>query len=218
MENEFVTFERLPNKEAAIALSKLLTENGIDNRTEDHSATFDAAFSGMGPQKEFRVKLRKEDFDKADAAIEKAVLGDVEQLQDGHYLMSFSDEELMEVVANKDEWSAFDFMFARKLLRERGKELSNETLQDLRQQRIDELSKPEKHQSEAIFMGYVLAVLGGLLGMFIGWYLSTHKKTLPNGQMVYAHSENDRRSGRIILRISIFSAIVWLLAGLSTYA
>lgn len=42
-----------------------------------------------------------------------------------------------------------------------------------------------------------------MLGIFIGWFLTTYKKTLPNGERVYEYNENDRKQGRRILFIGI---------------
>ena len=44
-------------------------------------------------------------------------------------------------------------------------------------------------------MGYFFTIIGGLLGIFIGYSLFTVKKTLPNGKKVYSYSENDRKHG-----------------------
>ena len=46
--------------------------------------------------------------------------------------------------------------------------------------------------------GYVLAALGGIVGVFIGHHLNTTKKTLPNGQRVYIYNADDRAHGKWI--------------------
>lgn len=206
---EFVTFDRMENQQAAVALSKLLTENGVENFVEDQSANFDPAFSSNGVQKEFRVKMRREDFAQADQIVENAILGDLEQTPDDYYLKDFTDAELLDVIAHKDEWSPFDFMLARKLLRERGKDLSAQELDAIRNERLSELAKPAGRQWSAITFGYGFALLGGLLGIFIGWGLRSRKKTLPNGEIVYAYQEADRAQGLWIIYTGILSAIAW---------
>lgn len=206
---EFVTFDRFPNKEMAEDLGKFLESKGIDYVIEDDSPNLDSSFTGSFA-KEFRLKLRHEDFDKAHSAVEESVLGELDKLPQDYYLLSFSDEELIEVVSAKDEWNAFDYMLARKLLKDKGKEISQEEIKVLENRRIETLSKPDKPDKSVNFIGWIAVVLGGFLGLLIGWYLNTHKKTLPNGQLIHAYSENDRKNGRAMIRWSLFSLVFWI--------
>jgi len=48
----------------------------------------------------------------------------------------------------------------------------------LSESRLNELRQPEPAQTFWIYAGYFLALLGGLLGIFIGWHLSSHKKNI----------------------------------------
>ena len=81
----------------------------------------------------------------------------------------------------------------------------------IKKQRIIELSKPEEGQNSYIIIGYICAILGGLLGLFIGWHLLTYKKTLPNGSQVYAYSENDRKQGNRIVILGGIFLVLWIL-------
>jgi len=96
-------------------------------------------------------------------------------------------------------------------LKERGKEISPEMIEQIKKERIIELSKPEESQTSWIISGYVFALLGGLLGIFIGWYLSTHKKTLPNGNRIYVYSAIDRKHGSRILIVGVIFLTFWLI-------
>ncbi|WP_431243320.1 hypothetical protein ACQ9BO_01130 [Flavobacterium sp. P21] len=46
--------------------------------------------------------------------------------------------------------------------------------------------------------GYLFSLLGGGIGMVIGYSLWTSKKTLPNGERVYSYNEADRKHGKTI--------------------
>ena len=96
----------------------------------------------------------------------------------------------------------------KKILAERGKNISDKTIANLNKKRIEELKVVEPPQTSWIMVGYIFAFLGGILGVFIGWHLSSFKKTLPNGERVYDYSENDRRHGRRILCISIVVFVI----------
>ncbi len=131
-------------------------------------------------------------------------------LPNNYYLFDFTDEELIEVVAKPDEWNQLDYLLALKLLKERGKEVNPILADKLREHRIEELAKPEVSQKGMIYSGYALAVLGGIIGIGIGWTLSSQKKTLPNGNVVYVYSESDRKHGNRILWIATISFVLWI--------
>ena len=92
---------------------------------------------------------------------------------------------------------------AQKILIDRGQTINDDLINSLRKQRIEDLSKPEQGQKTWIYAGYLFAILGGLIGVFIGWYLWTYKKTLPDGQKVYAYSDSDQKHGRNIFIIGV---------------
>lgn len=200
---EFLTFDRFVDRAQAEELCRLLEENKIPVQLEDDSEVFDPTFSFSDVGKSFNVKLRPDDFRKAEELIENLVLGDLENVGSDYYLYSFTDAELKDLIAHKDQWSAFDFVLAQKVLRERGHSLSKEELEEIRGRRLEELSAPEKDQSGWILAGYIFAVLGGWAGLIIGWHLSSFKKTLPNGQRVYAFTDANRKHGKRILWFSV---------------
>ena len=195
----YLTFQKFPNKESAIILESLLRINKIKYLLEDHSTSLDSNFLGNASIKEFRIKIKNDDFEKADKLLLEIALKDLEQVNKSHYLFDFSDEELFEILTKKDDWSQYDYLLAQKILRERGKEINPEIIQLLKKHRIDQLSKPEESQKAWIFAGYLFASLGGFLGVIIGWHLLSHKKTLPNGDRVYGHTKSDRIHGNRIL-------------------
>ncbi|MDN5202314.1 hypothetical protein QQ008_13090 [Fulvivirgaceae bacterium BMA10] len=65
---------------------------------------------------------------------------------------------------------------------DRGNDVSDEVVELLKNQRINELAKPEGSQKAWIYAEYIIALLGGILGVFIGWHLILFKKTSPNGE------------------------------------
>jgi hypothetical protein len=211
MEAEFITFQKFTDQNSALELGNFFKERNLEYLLEDNSLSFDPTFANNGFGKEFCVKLKQSDFEKGNALLIEKAEGENIEIEKDYYLLSFEDKELFELIAASDEWSQFDVSLAKRLLKERGKEITPDEIEKIKIKRIEELSKPEESQSTYIIIGYITAVLGGFLGIFIGWHLATFKKTLPNGDRIYAYSENDRKQGNRILKISIMFFVIWLL-------
>jgi hypothetical protein len=210
MKEEFITFQKFNDQNSASELGDFFKEKKLEYVLEDNSLSFDPTFANNGFGKEFCIKLKQSDFEKANALLIEKAEGESIEIEKDYYLLSFTDKELLELIAASDEWSQFDVTLAKRLLKERGKEITPDEIEKIKSKRIEELSKPEEGQTTYIIIGYITAVLGGFLGMFIGWHLVTYKKTLPNGDRIYAYSGNDRKQGNRILIISVVFFVIWL--------
>ncbi len=105
----------------------------------------------------------------------------------------------------------FDYTLAQKILKQRGKSIDKELLNSLKNERLKDLAKPKENQKPWIIAGYIFSLLGGFLGLIIGYSLWTSKKTLPNRQKVYSYSTNDRKHGKYIFYIGLVIAPIVLL-------
>jgi hypothetical protein len=206
MKAEFVTYRKFVEKEPAQALMILLLEHGLSCQLEEDSAALGAVFVGTNTATFFRVKLRAQDFRQADALLETQAAHDVIEVDPDHYLFGFTDQELLALLAVPDEWSELDYQLAQRILKDRGHAVNPEMLDKLRQDRLQELARPDTKNRVWIFIGYLFAAVGGWLGIVIGLHLSTYKKTLPNGQRVYDYPPGDRLHGRQIVVLGIVVA------------
>ena len=208
MSQNYVTYKKFPDAAQAKGLQQFLIENGIECIFVDTSPQVGASVMGGDMLKECEIQLKPEQFEAADTLLEDYAKNLINNLPEDYYLLSFTDEELQDVVLKHDEWSEFDYMLARKLLAERGKTLDETQIKALREQRIADLAKPEKVHLGWIIAGYVFALLGGFFGIITGYVLYSAKKTLPNGAVVHTYTPSDRSNGRIIL---LFGIVVLLL-------
>lgn len=202
MQSQYVTYKKFPDAREAKALQQFLIENGIECLFVDTSPRMGSAMMG-DLNKEYEVQLKPEQFEAADKLLESYAESMMGRLPEDYYLLSFTDEELYEVVLKHDEWSEFDYVLARKLLAERGKIIDEAEIKHLRQKRMQDLARPETRQTGWIIAGYSMAFLGGLGGIITGYVLLTAKKTLPNGQVVPTYSPVDRMHGKMILVLGI---------------
>jgi hypothetical protein len=215
MEPEFITYQKFNDVALANQLADLLTEHNINNFIEEQDLVFNPAFS-YSDTKEYAVKVQPEDFERINDLLKQDASESIAEVEPDYYLLSFTNEELKDVVIKADEWSAFDVQLARKLLAERGHAVSDEEIEVIEEKRIEELRQPDKPQTSWIIVGYLAALLGGVFGIFIGWHLKSYKKTLPDGERVYEYSERDRWHGAIIFYLSIVLMILGILYRLKT--
>lgn len=209
MNEDFITFQRFNDQYSAKQFGKLLSDQNIKYVLEDNSLSFDPTFANNNFGTEYCIKIQNEDFEKVNAILEAKSDIEINEIDKDYYLLSFSDEELIDVISKSDEWNKFDVSLAKKLLRDRGQEITPLKIEEIKKQRIAELAKPEKSQSGYIILGYITALLGGLLGVFVGWHLLTYKKVLPDGNSVYVYSENDRKQGNRILILGLVFFVFW---------
>jgi len=208
-EQTFLTYQRFIDKHEAEEMAAILKEYNIDFLLEDYSAGFDPSFSNNELLKEYRIKLRKTDFEQADLIQKSIAESQLNTIGKDYYLFTFTDQELIDVITKIDEWNQLDYMLAQKILKDRGIDINNNTLESLKKERMQELARPDENQKGWIIAGYLFALFGGLPGIFAGWHLSTHKKTLPNGDRVYAYCLSDRIHGKRILILGVISLILW---------
>lgn len=207
---EFRDFQTFVSAEAAQPLLAALERAGIATVTafDNGQMAFDPSFANNQLTSKFTVKLRLADFEHGSQVLADLDKDAISQANPNHYLFSASDEELLDLLVKPDEWSSFDVALASQLLRQRGRDISPDTLKLLRQRRVKELTQPDRDANVWVGSGYASAMLGGLLGLFVGYHLYTHRNQLPDGRRVYAYSARDRTHGR---RIMLLSAVMFLL-------
>ncbi len=66
----------------------------------------------------------------------------------------------------------------------------------------------DNRMKNLVTAGYVMAILGGLIGVFIGQYLAGHRTTLPDGKIIFSHTDEVRRHGRYILTLGTIVFVV----------
>jgi len=215
--DQYITFQKFNDQAEAMELGDFLTQENVDFILEDTSLSFDPTFSNSELNKEYRIKLKIENFETAGKLLLKVTAKQLESVESDYHLFDFSDIELMEIITKPDEWNQFDYLLAQKILKDRGKEIKPELAETIKKQRLQELAKPEESQRTWIIAGYIFSLFGGLLGVFIGYHLRYHKKTLPSGDRVYSYTSTDRDSGFNIYILGIVFFILWTIVRILTW-
>ncbi|WP_158995576.1 hypothetical protein [Mucilaginibacter sp. L196] len=204
MEPDFITYQRFNDIALANNLADILQRHNITYTIEEESLTFNPTFVLNNElANEYAVKIKSEDFEQVNQLLVEEETTNIDEVEADYYLFKFTNDELIDLITKADEWSAFDYLLAQKILTERGITINDKYLAELKEKRIEELKEPETPQTIWIVVGYMAAFLGGILGIFIGWHLLSSKKTLPNGEKVYDYNDHDRKHGRNIFYLSI---------------
>ncbi|MFD0749850.1 hypothetical protein ACFQZS_06830 [Mucilaginibacter calamicampi] len=201
MEKDLISFRTFDDLALAEDVANTLKQNGVQYELKTIAPKIDIA-TMTGAAKSYVIMAYAADFDRINDLLQQSELEDIEKVGSDYYLFGFTDEELFDVVTKADEWSAFDIVLARKILKDRGHDVSDGKVKQIQNDRIVELRQPEPSPTLWVILGYVFALLGGIIGVFIGRHLYAHKKTLPNGEMVFIYSENTRKHGRNIFYIA----------------
>jgi hypothetical protein len=209
MVDQFETFLSFHDEDLANFVVEKLKNNNIQIIVEKSKPLLDAGFVDTSIDRNIHIKLKREDFQKGNKALEDYYKTQLSNVDPEYYLLSFSDDELIEIISKPDEWGHFDYQLAQKLLRERGHYIEESMLNTLRENRIKDLAKPEKASILFIFFGYCFIPFGLIIGFFIGRHLFYSKKPLPNGNLVFSYRETDRRHGN---RIMIITGIIFIIS------
>lgn len=209
-EQDFITFRKFNDESMAKDFIEFLNDHEIPVVKEDNKAYFDLSFAFDPTRREILVKLLPDDFKEAQGILENYYKEQVESVAEDYYLFAFSDAELEDIVKKQDEWGDFDYQLAQKILKERGKNITPEALENLKKKRIKELEKTEPSNDFFVFSGYLMAVVFPIAGILIAIHLMYNKKTLPDGTRVNRFSHPERTHGTFILIIGSLGLMFWL--------
>ena len=143
----FLTFQKFNDPGLASAIADKLKERRIDCVVERVQPLLEPSFFRNTVEQTIHLKVRATDFEKATRALEEHYEHQLQDVDPGYYLYSFTDVELLDIVAKPDEWGQFDYVLARELLAERGLPIPDETIEEMKQQRLRQLAQQARAES-----------------------------------------------------------------------
>lgn len=219
MNEQLIKYRSFNDKALATELYQKLAQEGIPVVWEDTEGFFDASFANYEFLNVYYIKLKREDFKRADEILMLSVSESKDEPVGDYYLLSFSNDELMDVLRKPDEWNEFDRYWAKKILDKKGIEVDQEKLEQVRAERLTELKEPWSLDKLWIICAIALWVAAfwfihiyiAVAVVFIGAYIALSKKTMPDGQRVKAFSTGDRVIGKIVLVMGILLVLFILM-------
>lgn len=144
MADHFLTFQRFNDPGLASAIANALKEQQIECVVEKVRPLLEPGFFPNTVEQNIHLKVRAADLEKAEKALEEHYRRHVQEVDPGYYLLSFTDQELIEIMAKPDEWGFFDHVLARELLSQRGLEIPAEIAEQMKRQRRRQLDQQAK--------------------------------------------------------------------------
>ncbi|PZF70893.1 hypothetical protein [Taibaiella soli] len=221
-----LTFQRFETLEEAEGASKLLQTEGIPVEIENVHGILDSNFIGKEYGNNVFLKIPQEDFNRARQLLIDHTPVDISTVDKDYMLFSLSNEELEEVLAKPDEWGAYNYNLAKAILQQRNVSVDNKNIETLREERIQQMAEPKTIDSFWVMLTYALVVLCLIktfllsfvwIGIFWmvpvycavwGWAVSRTRKTLPDGNRIFAYDTPSRKHGNIIFLGGIITVLL----------
>ena len=201
---EYVEIKRLQFKEVIIQISEILNSNDIDFIIENTKPTVDITFTNSGAF-DYILKVKKSQLEDALKLLESSSPDN--SINDIHYMDSFTDDELIEVISMPDDWEKNDVEYAKKLIKKKEIVIDEKKIKETQQKVISELIEPIKAKPILIVIGYILSFLGGWLGLVIAVHLRYKKRDEGNEDTIFYYDKKSRSHGESMFII----LILWIL-------
>lgn len=202
----FKFFRDFHNIDEAKNFIAILEENDILYLAETSETILDESIVGTGLLPKAIIKLLPEDFKTVNAILNEQF----QQLEywdiRDHHLNELDDNELKEILERPDEWAIEDTSIAKLILNERGIQLSDQDILNLRKERLKDIRKGKKGDKIWMVLYFLFIPLGLIVSEFftiagigMGYYYAYGKNTDIDGHRYHTFDEETRKYGKVIL-------------------
>jgi hypothetical protein len=208
-QQEWLTFSRYESETLLKNITDLLDYHGILYKTIKFNTAVDEVYMTMNEMAtHYTLSLMAKDFPKVNALLKEDARKQNIYKEDDYYLRGLSNQELVEILEEPDQWHIVDVVGAQYLLDERGVTYTDDDVELMRLHKMIQLRRPKTASRSNLLLGYILSIFFGLLGIFMGLYYLNDKTVLPNGRKVLTFDHQSRAHGLQMVKISIFSSTV----------
>lgn len=211
MTNQLAAYSKFYSPDNAQYLIELLQQHHISYSLDHEVNQLDKIYIGDAVEAMYVLNIPPERFKDVNNLLAEMAITDMAQPGFEHYMNSYSNEELNDIINNPADWSAYDLQVAATLLSIR------EDIAVTVPETTAEEFKPAKLDTIWIVVGYLACFAGittyvflGIMGFFAGFAIRQAKHRLKNGEKVNTYTETDRRHGLFMMILSF----VFMLAGI----
>ncbi len=173
--DEFIEYLRFPEIEKATEYTSVLDKYSIPYVLDDSrkrakiiSVAIDDPWSDQ-----FILKLRESDIERAEKAFNQELDNEVKLINHEHYLYSFADKDIVDIIANQKDWTKEEVKFAMKIANERKLDLSAQAIKSAKKVKEEQ---PQLKSSIKTAAGsfWVIAMFSILNSIFIRKEVNFH--------------------------------------------
>lgn len=197
------SLRKVRSLEEAESIVVALDAKGIPAEMILDGGIVDPIFIGSTPSNKYEILVREEDKESADVIFWQWAQDAIDQIPKTYHLYDYSSAELTQILVESTEWNELDVLLAEKILRDRKVDINLGEIEQHRVARKKKLAEPQNGQTAWIVIGYIFAVLGGFIGMLLGYSLWKARKRMPDGEKMPAYTEDVRNHGKIIFFIAL---------------
>lgn len=220
--NQYVLYRSFINKEEAIELKNLLDAHQISCLLNIPRISIDPSIIGKGIENQATIKVLVGDLKRVDSLLEEEIKQIPNEIFQKHPLQHSTDEELYAVLIKPDEWSIENVTIAKMILAKRGKVITEDEIERLRSERIDQIRKGKEGSLFVIISLLVLTVLElfqnqmlfSLISIGVGGYYFYAKNYDLNGDIYQDYNPSTRRIGLIMALVALVFILVQVLSTL----
>lgn len=211
MSRGFETFQELDNSDLVQEMVFCLQSNNIPYQLEGSSPlVLDEQIIGTQNIAKQVLKLRLEDFAKAQQVLMNYFQKQVDGLPLPEYMESLHKDEFLEVVENPVAWGFWNVAYARKGLALLGHPISDEQMKLYFERAVQ---KETASESIAVFwlaVMYVMALLFPPFALVWSGLMRSAKKTLSDGRQIHRYNSSVRTNALYIFMIALVIIVLWL--------
>ena len=149
--DEFIEYQRFATLNDTSFLIDLLDANQIPFKIDDSATRFDLAATTINPlEGGIVLQIRLSDKERVDQINFKTT--ETSSIND-HYLYSLSDNDIIDVVVNPDDWTEEELILAKEISKQRNLKPTAELIKSLRKDKNTDKSNEQTKQSKLISGG-----------------------------------------------------------------
>ena len=149
--DEFIEYQRFATLDDATFLIDLLDANQIPFKIDDSKTRFDLAATTINPlEGGIVLQIRQSDKERVDQINFKTTA--TASIND-HYMYSLSDNDILDVIVNPEEWTEEEISLAKEISKQRNLKLTAELIKLLRKNNNTDKSNEQTKQSKLISGG-----------------------------------------------------------------
>jgi hypothetical protein len=225
--SELLVYQTFPDKEQAMRTAATLENNAIYVSIEENSNPLDSSIIGQQYGNAFLLKIPSISFTDADRILEEQIIINLDEVDKEYLLLSFTNEELIDVLKHKSDWGIYNYKLAERLLSDRNVVISKDEIELARENQLIENASPIGMNSFWIILAYlliatafcsyiaqfniVIALTPLLFVIVFGYTLYFSKNTLSNGKRYPTYLNALRLHGIVFILSGIILVLVLFL-------